>query len=129
MHYFLSLKHFIPLLYFYTSWKHQKTRFADVFRDYRKRPVVWNALIREAFIKTWLIKKASECYFEFLFHFPEAVVRRCFVKKMFLKIPQNLLENTCTRVSFFNKVTEFMPQTLLKTDFGTVIFLWILQNF
>ena len=129
MHCFLSLKHFIPLLYFYTSWKHQKTRFADVFRDYRKRPVVWNALIREAFIKTWLIKKHQNVISSFSFIFQKQSSGGVLLKKMFLKIPQNLLENTCTRVSFFNKVTEFMPQTLLKTDFGTVIFLWILQNF
>ena len=34
---------------------------------------------------------------------PEVVARRCLVKKMFLNISQNSLENTCTRV-FFNKV-------------------------
>ena len=30
----------------------------------------------------------------------EAVARRCSVKKVFLKISQNLQENTCARVSF-----------------------------
>ena len=40
----------------------------------------------------------------------EAVVRRCSVKKMFLKISQNSQENTCVRVSFLIK-------------------LWILRNF
>ena len=34
----------------------------------------------------------------------EAVVRRCSVKKVFLEISQNSQENTCTRVSFLNKV-------------------------
>ena len=33
----------------------------------------------------------------------EAVVQRCFGKKMFLEISQNSQENTCARVSF-NKV-------------------------
>ena len=31
-------------------------------------------------------------------HFSEAVVRRCYVKKMLQKISQNLQENTFTRV-------------------------------
>ena len=30
--------------------------------------------------------------------------RRCFIKKMFLKIPQNSQENTCVRVSFLTKL-------------------------
>ena len=33
----------------------------------------------------------------------EAVARRCFVKKVFLKISQNSQENTCARVSFLIK--------------------------
>ena len=34
----------------------------------------------------------------------EAVAQRCSVKKVFLEISQNSQENTCARVSFFNKV-------------------------
>ena len=34
---------------------------------------------------------------------PEAVARRCSVKKVFLEISQNSQENTCARVSFFYK--------------------------
>ena len=34
----------------------------------------------------------------------EAVVQRCSVKKVFLKILQNLQENTCTRVPFLIKL-------------------------
>ena len=45
---------------------------------------------------------------------PEAVVQRCSVKKVFLEIPQNPQENTCSRVSFFNKVGGLRPATLLK---------------
>ena len=33
----------------------------------------------------------------------EAVVQRCYVKKVFLEISQNSQENTCARVSFFIK--------------------------
>ena len=36
----------------------------------------------------------------------EAVVQRCSVKKVFLEISQNLQENTCARVSFFNKLAN-----------------------
>ena len=43
--------------------------------------------------------------------FTEAVVRRCSVEKVFLEIVQNLQENACARVSFFNKVAL---ATLLK---------------
>ena len=33
-------------------------------------------------------------------NFQEALAGRCSVKKVFLKISQNSLENTCSRVSF-----------------------------
>ena len=42
------------------------------------------------------------------------VSRRCSIKKVFLEISQNSQENTCTRVSFFNKVAGLRPVTLLK---------------
>ena len=45
---------------------------------------------------------------------PEVVARRCSIKKAFLRILQNSQENTCTRVSFFNKFSGFRPATLLK---------------
>ena len=38
----------------------------------------------------------------------EAVVQRCSLKKVFLEISQNSQENTCARVSFFNKVAGLM---------------------
>ena len=40
----------------------------------------------------------------------EAVVQRCSVEKVFLEISQNSQENTCTRVSFFNKVVGLSLQ-------------------
>ena len=36
--------------------------------------------------------------------FPDAVVRKCSVKKVFLEIWQNSQENTCARGSFFKKL-------------------------
>ena len=44
----------------------------------------------------------------------EAVVQKCSVKKLRLEISQNSKENTCARVSFFNKVADLTPATLLK---------------
>ena len=43
----------------------------------------------------------------------EAVVRRCSLKKVLLKILKNSQENTCARVSFF-KVADLRPAALLK---------------
>ena len=45
------------------------------------------------------------------FPIPEAVVRMCSVKKVFLEISQNSQENTCARVSFLVKLQQ--PATLL----------------
>ena len=39
--------HFVPLVSFYTPWKHQKTSSFLIFsRGYKKRTVAWNVLIR-----------------------------------------------------------------------------------
>ena len=43
--YHIDINHFKPLFSFDTLWKHQKTKFSDVFRRYRKRPAAWNGLI------------------------------------------------------------------------------------
>ena len=43
-----------------------------------------------------------------------AVVWRCSIRKVFLKISQNSQQNTCARVSFLNKVAGPRPATLLK---------------
>ena len=44
----------------------------------------------------------------------ETLIRRCSVKRVCLKISQNSQENTCGRVSFFNKVAGLRPAILLK---------------
>ena len=49
----------------------------------------------------------------------EAVVRRCSVKKVFLKISQNSQENTCARGSFFKQLLKMQiigPQILNSTN-------------
>ena len=48
----------------------------------------------------------------------EAVVRRCFVKKVFLEISQNSQENTCARVSFFTKACNFIKKETLAQVFS-----------
>ena len=45
---------------------------------------------------------------------PEVVVHRCSVRRVFLEISKNSQENTCARISFFNKVAGLRPVTLLK---------------
>ena len=46
----------------------------------------------------------------------EAVVQRCSVRKVFLKISQNSQENTCVRVSFFR--VSFFYRTPLVAAFS-----------
>ena len=55
--------------------------------------------------------------------------RRCYVKKVFLKISKKLQENTCARVSFLIKLQSSGLQLHLKKDSGTSVFLWILKIF
>ena len=47
----------------------------------------------------------------------EAVVQKCYVKRVFLNILQNLQENTCTRVSFSIKLqaSAFLAKQLQAT--------------
>ena len=49
--------------------------------------------------------------------FTEAVARRCSIEKVFLDILQNLQENTCARVSFFNKACNFIERETLAQVF------------
>ena len=44
----------------------------------------------------------------------EAVIERCSVKKVFLEISQNVQENNCATVSFWNKVVGLRAATLFK---------------
>ena len=48
-------------------------------------------------------------------------------KKLFWEISQSSLENACARVSFLIKLQAC--NFILKRDFGTGAFLWILQSF
>ena len=60
-------------------------------------------------------------YFCKRFHgrFLEAVSRKCSVKKVFLKISQNLQENTFARVTFLIKLKDLRPLTLVEIDSNT----------
>ena len=50
--------------------------------------------------------------------FLEAVVRRCPVKKVFLKIFQNSQENTCARAFFLIKLQAFIKKETLARLFS-----------
>ena len=52
----------------------------------------------------------------------ETVVSGSFVKKVFLKILQNVTEKQLCRSLFFNKVEDLRPAILLKKDFNIVVF-------
>ena len=53
----------------------------------------------------------------------DAVVQRCFVKKVFLKIPQNSQEKTCAGVTLLIKLQASGLQLYHKRDSGTGVFL------
>ena len=48
---------------------------------------------------------------------------------MFLEISQNSQENNLARISFLMKLQAPDLQLLKKSDSGTSVFMWILQNF
>ena len=54
------------------------------------------------------VKKLSD------FSLKEAVVKRCSVEKVLLKISQTLQENTCAQSLFLNKVAGLRTAALLK---------------
>ena len=67
-----------------------------------------------------------------LLYITEAVVRRCSMEKLFLKISKTSQENICARFPFFAKLQacNFVKKRLLtKKETGTGVFLWILRNF
>ena len=58
-------------------------------------------------------KNLNLTHFKQMF-FSKTVVRRCSVKNVFLKIPENPQENTCARVSFLMKLGRFQSAILFK---------------
>ena len=67
------------------------------------------------------------------FHFmisssAEAVVRKCSVKKLFLKISQNSHENTCVRVSFLIKLQAETWRRCFPVNFAKFLRAPFLQN-
>ena len=60
-------------------------------------------------------------YFHFSIQHSEAVVQMCYVKKVFVEISQNSLENNCTRASFLIKLqaytSVFLRNSLKNTYF------------
>ena len=51
----------------------------------------------------------------------EAVVRRCSIKKVFLKISQNSQEDTCARISFLIKLQAWELQLYKKETLAQVL--------
>ena len=55
--------------------------------------------------------------------------QRCFVRNGAIRNFAKFTGKHLCQSLFFNKVASLSPATLLKKDFGTGVFLWILQNF
>ena len=84
--------HFMPLFFFYTLWKHQKTSgFFYFYKEYRIRPVVWNEL-RSFFLK----------YFWHSYVWLSWFLWKVRSKKV--ADGKKLQENTSSRVSFLIKL-------------------------
>ena len=91
----------------------------------------WNTLTcqwRKLLLTLIILSSSHRRFFEksHLFHIQ---MQRCSVNKAFLKISQNLQENTCARVSFLIKLLTKACNFILKIRSGTSVFLWILWNF
>ena len=65
---------------------------------------------------------------KFCMTLPEAVVWRCTVRKLVLKLTQNSQENIFVRASFKERLLPFRPATHSKKDSNTKFFVWILEN-
>ena len=66
-----------------------------------------------------MLKRANKCIINIS---KEAVIRRCSVKKVFLKILESSQENTCASVSFLIKL-QAKTCNFIKKDSGTGVFL------
>ena len=80
-----------------------KSRFRENF-DFRGFIVdlIWQIICEFRMLSNDQISETRKTFV--MFHEEEAVVQRCSVKKMFLKISQNSQENICVRVSFLIKL-------------------------
>ena len=69
-------------------------------------------------------------YFTHFFSFSsEAVVQTCFVKKVFLEISQNSLENTCAKVSFLRLWYRYFPVNFVNLQALSYEFTYGSQNY
>ena len=70
--------------------------------------------LKFTFLICWCILTTYQIVFGFSILIVRSSRTEVFYKKVLLKISQNWQENTCARVSFFNKVASLSPATLLK---------------
>ena len=79
--------------------------------------ISWNT-VSGSFHETW---NTFMKYFYFSIQHSEAVVQMCYVKKVFVEISQNSLENNCIRASFLIKLqaytSVFLRNSLKNTYF------------
>ena len=71
------------------------------------------ALYIKIIILSFYFRRKGKCETSETLMFPEAVLQRFSLKKVFLKISQNSQENTSAR-GFFNKVADLKPAITIK---------------
>ena len=64
--FWIALTCSMPLVSFYPPWKHQKTRVFYVFRQYGKRPLAWNGLIKSMIFSSEVYSNGSSPYSDLL---------------------------------------------------------------
>ena len=98
-------------------WK-LETRIGDATRA---QIIRWDSFVTSN-SKTFSWKSTMYNFFKDKLQLAEAVVRRCSVIKVFLKVSRNSKKNSCADVSLF-------LENLLKSDPNTGVFLGILRIF
>ena len=100
-------------IYWFDAWKNQNQSIKYVLRQ--------KQLTSETVTLISLI--LTEIYMEILIHIwtrYRSSHQKCCLKKVFLKISENLLENTCTGFSFLKKLQVSDLQFYQKRDSNTV---------
>ena len=96
---------------------------------FRKSPRIYLSILgADTKLKYAKSQKHKNVYSDTCHTYFRSSHRRCSVEKgVLVELSQNSQENTCARVSSLKKLQAW--GLYYKKDTGTVVFLWILQNF
>ena len=91
--------------YFHAKiWKTSQENMEDKILDFQFEPVSAKptlSLYKFQKLRHFYLKVKQDSWNMAALEFTEAVVHRCFLKSVFLKISQYSQKNTCVRVSFW----------------------------